>query len=849
MSPRLLLLSLYLTACGGRTGLSLTVDSEPLDGPVPGVEECNGVDDDLDGQIDEDFRDEVGRYVHPDHCGGCDARCRPSRPHETAAACTVVEETAVCAATACDAGYAPSRVGRCVPLFDHLCLPCIDEGECGDLAIAACDDVGGERRCVVGCEFGCPDGYACLGERCVPSGGSCNCGPDDRFDLACALEDPEGNRCPGAALCDRGTLSECTAPEEVCDELDNDCDGLVDEAFRDARGAYILDIHHCGECGIDCTTSTVPEGDLVCGGDPFAPTCVLACPDAADGIMPGDRVDADRDIATGCECTVTSLADEPGPVLAEGLALDLNCDGADGVVVESYYVAPDGDDRGPGSPTRPLRTISEALRRAAESVGAPDARRHVFVASGSYAETLTLPDGVQLHGGYRRDFLALDPDGFKVEVRAPADTSAPGGAALMAEEAGATETVIEWVTLVGRDAMQPSAAAFGAILREPGRLLRLSELEIRAGAAGAGTNGTDGMAGTSPTTEASEGMPPRPAVENATHACVPGAANSVQGGAGGTNRCGGLDVSGGRGGSPSCPTFASAQPSGMRGRGAAGGNGGAGGQDSQGPIMGSSCSLPVCCGLADFTVPTEFQGPQSGVMGADGSVGRAGRGCTDPFGRLTADGWTPATATGGSPGTPGSGGGGGGGGGGAEMLWIDGSCEFVDGLGGGGGGGGAGGCGGEPGAPGTSGGPSVALVVRYDSGRATPFTLRDVVLRPGEGGRGGDGGAGGDGGRGGAGAQGGALPREARSTPTLAGPFPGGRGGRGGNGGPGGGGGGGCGGPSVGVWVSGATVDVSAWRSNNVFRLGRGGLRGQGGGGGAPAADGAEGGAFDVVVR
>ena len=59
------------------------------------------------------------------------------------------------------------------------------------------------------------------------------------------------------------------------------------------------------------------------------------------------------------------------------------------------------------------------LDRAAASIGMPGARPHVFVASGTYAETVELPDGVFVHGGYRRDFLALDPDGFRTIVRAP----------------------------------------------------------------------------------------------------------------------------------------------------------------------------------------------------------------------------------------------------------------------------------------------------------------------------------------------------------------------------------------------------------------------------------------------
>ncbi len=849
----LMLLTLVLSACGGRTDLNRRVDAEGLDAPEPSEEICDLRDNDLDALVDEGFRDDAGRYLHPDHCGGCN---RPCEPDETAIAveCTIIDEAPVCAATLCAEGFAPSDTGRCVPLFDRLCLPCLDDEECGAAEIARCEDVGGESRCVIGCELGCPEGYVCDdagdGGRCVPQGGSCNCEPEDNFDLACGLEDPEGERCPGFATCRLGVLSECAAPEEVCDEVDNDCDGIIDNGFRDERGAYILDIHNCGECGVDCTLSEIPEGDLVCGGDPFAPSCVLACPDAADGIMPGDRIDADLDIATGCECTVSSLEDIPGPVGAEGQDLDVNCDGADGIVIESFYVAPDGDDANPGSPTRPLRTIQVALDRASESIGTPGARPHVFIASGSYAESLVLPDGVKVHGGYRRDFLALDPNGFRVEVRAPADTMAPGGAALVGTGVGATDTVVEWLTLSGRDSVMPSSAAFGAVLTDPGESLRMSELTIRSGVPGDGVDGVDGEVGQSATAEAQTGDLPRAAVEDERRECIRGAVNTVEGGAAGANICDGVDVSGGRGGAPGCPEFGAFTPSGNPGRGPRPGAGGPGGQSSQGPIMGPTCSREVCCGLADFSVPTDFMGPQSGTTGGDGNPGSGGRGCAEPFGRLLAEGWSPDVATSGSPGSAGSGGGGGGAGGGANMQWFDRLCEFPDGLGGGGGGGGAGGCGGRLGTAGTSGGPAVALVVRYnDDGPVRAFTLRDAEIAPADGGRGGDGGAGGDGGRGGVGALGGELPRDELSTPTLAGPFPGGRGGRGGDGGPGGGGGGGCGGGSIGVWVTGGgLVDPGAFSANR-FTVGRGGLAGQGGPGGAPGGAGQEGGARDVLAR
>jgi hypothetical protein len=877
--------------CGARSGLEVhSIDAGPPREGVPEV--CNGLDDDLDGllldggigdgavgvdggcalgpdaapcvdldqRVDEDFRDALGRYVHPQHCGVCGSACEIGGVDRALAVeCGLVDESPRCVATACEDGFTPSSTGLCVPIWDRLCLSCADDGDCGDFEGAGCVALGGERRCSVDCALGCPEGYACTDGVCAPSGGSCSCDPGDSFSLACALFDPEGERCPGSAVCDDGTLSMCVAPAEVCDELDNDCDGIVDDGFVDRRGAYILDIHHCGECGVDCTLSTVPEGDLVCGGDPFAPTCVLHCPDADDGIMPGDRIDGDRDIATGCECTVSSITDDPGPVRASGEMLDVNCDGADGIVIESFYVAPDGDDSGPGSPTRPMRTIDAALARAAESMLTDAPRPHVFVAVGLYTETLHVPDGVALHGGYRRDYLSLDPSGFRVEVRAPSDTTAPGGAAMEIRGAGARDTVVEWIAIRGVDADEPGEAAFGIYVLDPGSRLALRELEVRAGVPGSGAPGIAGPSGQGFTTMPVAGDLPRGSIESSFHECLAGdPRNTVAGGRGGQNTCDGVDVGGGDGGSPRCPSMSEFQPSGADGRGAggvAGGDGGSGGQDSRGPITSATgtCEADVCCGLADFSVPTDFTGPQPGRAGRAGAHGVAGTACSEPFGRFEGDTWTGVATTAGSAGRPGSGAGGGGAGGGTVMDWFDFECEFADGLGGGGGGGGAGGCGGDPGTGGSSGAPSVAILVRYSSGSVTGVpTIRDVIVAPSDGGRGGDGGAGGDGGRGANGAFGGALERGDRVTPTLAGPFAGARGGQGGNGGAGGGGGGGCGGASVGVWITGVAREpdgVGAWRSGNTFRLGRGGIAGRGGGGASAAPDGAEGGSVDVLTR
>jgi len=461
-----------------------------------------------------------------------------------------------------------------------------------------------------------------------------------------------------------------------------------------------------------------------------------------------------------------------------------------------------------------------------------------------------------LHGGYRSDFLALNPGGFEVVVVAPADTKAFGGAALVGRGIGRSQSVIEGISFRGRDADAAAVPAIGMLLIDPGAHLTLRNVRVRTGRPGGGEDGVAGAAGASPVTLAGDGAAPRAAIEDESHACLSGDSNRVRGGAPGSNACGGVDASGGAGASSTCPVFASREAGGQSGRArltALVGPGGLGGTDLQGPIMNVAACAGVCCGLADFEVPKAFVQATAGGAGGNGARGLAGAACNDPLGSLNAalDAWSDGVASSGGNGDPGGGGGGGGAGGGANMAWVAGVCEFPDGLGGAGGGGGAGGCGGSAGQPGKSGGPAIGIAIHSFDAQALPaFDGVELIVQ--DGATGGDGGAGGDGGLGGSGGFGGRVPDALRSTPTLAGPLPGERGGKGGDGGAGGGGGGGCGGSSIGVWLTGVgeRADlVSRLQSGVMFEVGHGGVAGKGGGGAVGASAGAAGESDEVVVR
>ena len=518
-----------------------------------------------------------------------------------------------------------------------------------------------------------------------------------------------------------------------------------------------------GGCPVEplvCPAGTTPTGGecVADGADAGRDTGV-----AVDTGRPTVDVGSPDAIVQTDACTPSGMPDVP-----DAMGLDTNCDGIDGDVNDSVFVAPTGTAGAPGTQAMPLNSITAALTQA-EMLD----RSWVLVQNGVYSESVTLSAGVSVVGGYGSTWLRTP---MHAEVRNP-------GPVLRAMDISAN-TLVSQVDFTASNASSGQSSIAAWLVRSSG--VRLEDGILRAGDGGAGAGGSTPSAAVS-------GMP--------------GSAGS-RGATGGT--CGGVEVA-----SDTMPGM------GGTGCGCAGGSGGRGGGRAPGLFF-----LPATAGFTGFCVGSMVPpGGRAGVSGPGGrgtdgptgAPGSAGAGAA-PLGIFTEAGYAPSGGGMGAAGAVGIAASGGGGG--TSDCRTDENCIRSGGAGGGGGGGG---CSGQAGVGGAGGGASIALLLW----QCRPVLVR-VQLQSGDGGAGGRGSEGGPGGMGGPGG----APGEAAAGTCSFGPgasHPGGRGGSGGAGGSGGGGGGGTGGPSIGI-VLGPDSDQGAGSSAVSITTGEGGTRGLGGG-------------------
>ncbi len=632
-----------------------------------------------------------------------------------------------------------------------------------------------------------------------------------------------GNVCPsagGTAVCNNGTcgISGCTAPLADCDldgtscetntnnsvsncgNCGNDCDAGASNATMECDSG-VCDIDQCDTGFDDCNTVTsdgcetnITSSLAHCGGcgnvcsiggaveECSSATCSFVTCDSDRYDLDGDMNDGYQGGDNGCEyfCTGDPLAtDSP-----DSNGTDDNCDGIDGDIANSIFVARStngGSNSHPGTPEQPVATIAFAINAAASCPGGPC---DVIVSGGTYDESITMIDGVNLYGGFDAGTWTRDISINETIIRGQSTVA-------VTADALTTATTLDGFTVQGFDAPGSSGGATIAVLvSDSSSNFSIGNCTIEGGTGGDGADGEDGTNGAS--------------------GLAGGSSNSSSGAAGATSTCGadGGDGASGR----ACTDGAQSGGSGDAGSDASSGGGG-------GSAGSNSCS---CSG---------FSGGDGGdggaaTAGGNGAQGGAGSSSSLSAGSWVGGVWTPSTSGPGTRGKNGTGGGGGGSGG-SDRDGLFGGCINAR-TGGGGGGGGAGGCAGTAGGGGTQGGASFAVVVVN-----SVVDITDTEIKVGTGGDGGAGGPGGDGGASGglgagAGGSGGGFLSEGAGD--------GGNGAAGGKGGGGGGGAGGCGGPAIGIaQVDGGTANQTAVS----FSGGTGGAVGSGGPGGSLGGDGA----------
>ncbi|MET0385482.1 MAG: MopE-related protein [Polyangiales bacterium] len=266
-------------------------------GVLPKPEECNGKDDDCDGNYDETSTEGVKPT-------GAGVRCRVDANGQVVAGANVtVRGECKLGETVCSGGFiaCAGYVGPQPELCDALDQDCDGNPTNG---VATTDGRIGQAcpgaivgACRPGTQY-CNNGtLACAGV-IGPSAELCD-GIDNDCDGSLADDgaDQPGRDAPcgsdvgacrsGTMQCSGGTMQcagQVIAVAESCDTTDNDCDGVIDEDYQLATN-----VNRCGSCGNQCSFQNATAN---CSGG----ACAIA---ACSPRFHDSKLNPDRDCQVG----------------------------------------------------------------------------------------------------------------------------------------------------------------------------------------------------------------------------------------------------------------------------------------------------------------------------------------------------------------------------------------------------------------------------------------------------------------------------------------------------------------------------------------------------------------------